>query len=804
MDHPASKCTPLAVALAAVFLTAPLQAQKWGPWQVIGAFDHPEGAKNLERAHNPERSLGGMQFGRAGPRFGAVNRGTHGSSLDWMPLPGDSAQLDVGDIDFLRILTPPEKAPKWAETAAAYLYRTVEARADREVSVHVGSDDGMRLWLNGILLRDDPYDRELNLRDGAVELALKKGTNHLLVKVVNSGGGWKFRLSSFRDLPTQAINSAVEKGVNHLLNNQLLDGSWGGWRHLRPGSVAMRTYTLLRSGVHPGHPVIQRARAFILNHDNDATYVASAKILALAAMDQEGDRLRIKRLVDGLLDNRAENGLFEYSIGGYNSHLEEDLSNSLLAALALRAADQVGVKASKRGWEDLARGTLLCQGPSDGVPRTGLDVEPRGFRYRPDTWETSSMTTAGVSILEIYLQHAGRRGASRFTGPAQAGVRAGKEWLRRHFSWDSNVGQSNGAHHYFSVYGMERVGSLLGTTVVADQDWYGEGARKLIAWQRPDGTWPEDVPLGTELALLFLGRATAYSPKGEAVSDSRGWFSDSDTADFNLRASGDTPLTFWVDGISASKLSDLEWEGEAGDGLRVAKVQYYAQRDTPGSKIHLIASLDHDAQRASGLTRFAAQHRFPANGTWIIHSRMLCHRQPAEEGLVPEEVELLSASLEVTLEDVVTAEQLLYSVQAQENRVLGTGVKATATSQIEGEECAKAVDGLYATRWHCAVTDPDPKLTLTFPRALRGRRILLSHGWPRPRYSQFQRPLRVEVFVNGKLDRTIEMDPDAMSKTEIDLGRSRSIRQLELRITEAHYGRVGASPLGFSEVEILR
>ena len=684
------------------------------------------------------------------------------------------------------------------------MYRTVEARVDRVVSVHVGSDDGMRLWLNGKLLRDDPYDRELNTRDGALELELEKGTNHLLVKVVNSDGSWKFRLSPFWDLPTQAINSAVEKGVNHLLSHQLLDGSWGEWLHLQPGSAAMRAYTLLRSGVHPGHPVIQRARAFILNHDNGATYVVSAKILALAAMDQEGDRRRIKRLVERLLDNRAEDGLFEYSIGGYNSHLEEDLSNSLLAALALRAADQVGVRADKRGWEDLARGALVCQDPSDGVPRTGLNVESRGFRYRPDTWVTSSMTTAGVSILEIYLQHSGRAGVSKLTGPAQAGVRAGKEWLRWNFSWDSNVGQSNGAHHYFSVYGMERVGSLLGTTVVADQDWYGDGVRKLIAWQGPDGAWPADVPLGTELALLFLGRATAYSPKSETVTDTRGWTSDSDTADFNLRASGDTPLTFWVDGISASRLSDLEWKGEAGEGLHVAKVQYYAQRDTPGSKIHLIASLDLDAGRASGLTRFAAQHRFSANGTWIIHSRMWCHRQPDEEGLVPEEVELLSASLEVILKDVVTAEQLLYSVQAQENLVRGAVVKATATSQIEGEECAKAVDGLYATRWHCAVTDSDPKLTLSFPRALRGRRILLSHGWPRPRYSHSQRPLRVEVYINGKLDRTIEMDPDAMSKTEIDLGRSRSIRQLELRITEAHYGRVGASPLGFSEVEILR
>ncbi|MDE0916164.1 MAG: hypothetical protein OSB57_13395, partial [Planctomycetota bacterium] len=60
MDHLSCKYRLVARAIVAVCLTSAVQAQTWGAWQVIGAFDHPEGAKNLERAHNPERALGAM------------------------------------------------------------------------------------------------------------------------------------------------------------------------------------------------------------------------------------------------------------------------------------------------------------------------------------------------------------------------------------------------------------------------------------------------------------------------------------------------------------------------------------------------------------------------------------------------------------------------------------------------------------------------------------------------------------------------------------------------------------------------
>jgi hypothetical protein len=48
------------------------------------------------------------------------------------------------------------------------------------------------------------------------------------------------------------------------------------------------------------------------------------------------------------------------------------------------------------------------------------------------------------------------------------------------------------------------------------------------------------------------------------------------------------------------------------------------------------------------------------------------------------------------------------------------------------------------------------------------------------------------------------MDPDPMTKTVIDLGKSHRIRTLEFRITDTLNARIGAGAFGFSEVEVYR
>ena len=124
--------------------------------------------------------------------------------------------------------------------------------------------------------------------------------------------------------------------------------------------------------------------------------------MALAEMNEKGDKARIQDLLELMWDNQLKDGLFLYSIDGYNSqHQRGDLSNALFAGLAMRAASQVGVTIKPTRWAELAKGALACWGVSDGLPQTGGRAEPRGFSYVPGGGQTSSMTVAGVSLLAI-------------------------------------------------------------------------------------------------------------------------------------------------------------------------------------------------------------------------------------------------------------------------------------------------------------------------------------------------------------------------------------------------------------------
>mgnify|MGYP004053542305 FL=1 len=64
--------------------------------------------------------------------------------------------------------------------------------------------------------------------------------------------------------------------------------------------------------------------------------------------------------------------------------------------------------------------------------------------------------------------------------------------------------------------------------------------------------------------------------------------------------------------------------------------------------------------------------------------------------------------------------------------------------------------------------------------------------------------LRGELILNGRDSFSFQMDPDVMTKTEIDLGRSHRVRSIELTVLEVMDGAVGSSAVGFSEVEVYR
>jgi hypothetical protein len=72
--------------------------------------------------------------------------------------------------------------------AASYLYRTIEVASARPLAVSLGSDDGIKVWLNEKLLLTDNAARGAAADQNKVDLPLVAGVNKLLVKISNYGG----------------------------------------------------------------------------------------------------------------------------------------------------------------------------------------------------------------------------------------------------------------------------------------------------------------------------------------------------------------------------------------------------------------------------------------------------------------------------------------------------------------------------------------------------------------------------------------------------------------------------------------
>jgi len=97
--------------------------------------------------------------------------------VQWQPVP----EADVVDLAALF----PGQA-----NCVAYLQTQIIAPADTAALLLLGSDDGVKAWLNGQLVHSHNVDRGLVLDQDAAWVQLRQGTNHLLLKISQGGGGW--------------------------------------------------------------------------------------------------------------------------------------------------------------------------------------------------------------------------------------------------------------------------------------------------------------------------------------------------------------------------------------------------------------------------------------------------------------------------------------------------------------------------------------------------------------------------------------------------------------------------------------
>lgn len=94
--------------------------------------------------------------------------------------------------------------------SATYLTRVISAGAPTKLTVGLGSDDGIEVWLNGTKLLSRDVLRTAAPNQDVVELPLAEGENRLLLKVYNAGGGCGFFFSLLDD-PASALWRRIEQ-----------------------------------------------------------------------------------------------------------------------------------------------------------------------------------------------------------------------------------------------------------------------------------------------------------------------------------------------------------------------------------------------------------------------------------------------------------------------------------------------------------------------------------------------------------------------------------------------------------------
>ena len=98
------------------------------------------------------------------------------------------------------------KVHEWrGDNSTFYLRRTVECAAPAEATLALGSDDALKVWVNGEPVLAQKASRAAAPRQELIDVALRRGQNEILLAVINGGGpgGFCFELLPSRLDETQ-------------------------------------------------------------------------------------------------------------------------------------------------------------------------------------------------------------------------------------------------------------------------------------------------------------------------------------------------------------------------------------------------------------------------------------------------------------------------------------------------------------------------------------------------------------------------------------------------------------------------
>lgn len=150
-------------------------------WLFIGPFDIAENTEGLENNYHGDISLRSVYETAAGQRFKWIRPYSR----------NDFGYVNLNDILQIKPFSK------------AYAFTYIYSPDDRAVIIKTGSDDGITIWINKIIVLDKNMERSAVVDHDQVNAALKAGWNTILLKITQSWGSWGFyfRITNTNESP---------------------------------------------------------------------------------------------------------------------------------------------------------------------------------------------------------------------------------------------------------------------------------------------------------------------------------------------------------------------------------------------------------------------------------------------------------------------------------------------------------------------------------------------------------------------------------------------------------------------------
>lgn len=147
-----------------------------GKWFWIGPFDSPDIATGHKQVNPPETEIDARK----------TYEGKNKMRIGWKELPDFQPGKPYN-------LKRQEVLPN-GDNVCVYLYQEFEVARPLPIVLSLGSDDTMKVWLNGQLVAEHDQGRGVAADQNFATLNLKPGKNQILAKICNGGGDYGFYL----------------------------------------------------------------------------------------------------------------------------------------------------------------------------------------------------------------------------------------------------------------------------------------------------------------------------------------------------------------------------------------------------------------------------------------------------------------------------------------------------------------------------------------------------------------------------------------------------------------------------------